>query len=711
MALSASRQLELTLFEGVSTTTLTAIEVESFPFEFLSAAARAESWRKEVNRPVYHLHKWWAQRLGSIFRGLVIGAALPSNADVACAFATRTRLPELVVFDPFMGSGTTVGEALKLGARAVGRDINPVAVRTVQTAMQPQVKSDIEHAFTQLRAVVETPLKRLYTVLVDGTAAEILYVFWVMTVECPACRVSVDLFSTRMFARHAYPSRFPAAQAVCQHCGAITITRADQSSIRCSRCDRDFPAKGPAQGATASCTNCTSSFRIIDALDVSAGPPSYRPYAKLVLMPDGSKRYLAADEQDTQAYEGARRDLAHQSNAYPTTAIQDGYNTRQVLRYGFTRWHELFNERQLLGLSILADGIRSLSPGPAQDMLEVLFSGTLEFNNRFASYKGEGTGAVRHMFSHHILKPERMPIEANLWGTPKSSGSFSGLYRSRVLRSLKYAADPFELVPLERLEGEPARVTGLSEPLGHELASSWPEFHDRHARLYLSCGDSQAIDLPSGSVDIVVTDPPFFDNVHYSELADFFYVWQRHLEGAEPDIGATTRSLSEVQHTDAAQFAVRLGLVFREARRVLKDDGLLVFTYHHSRSEGWEALVSALIEAEYVAVMTHPVKSEMAVATPKTQSRDPIDIDLTVVCRKRERVYNDAPSVLELQGRAARQVERMRGSGHTMGRGDVRVVYLGSLLPLLTRLPLSKARALLTDAVSKVELLMSEIPA
>jgi hypothetical protein len=53
----------------------------------------------------------------------------------------------------------------------------------------------------------------------------------------------------------------------------------------------------------------------------------------------------------------------------------------------------------------------------------------------------------------------------------------------------------------------------------------------------------------------------------------------------------------------------------------------------------------------------------------------------------------------------------MRGSGHTMGRGDVRVVYLGSLLPLLTRLPLSKARALLTDAVSKVELLMSEIPA
>ena len=58
-----------------------------------------------------------------------------------------------------------------------------------------------------------------------------------------------------------------------------------------------------------------------------------------------------------------------------------------------------------------------------------LFSGTLEFNNLFASYKGEGTGAVRHMFAHHILKPERTPIEANVWGTPKSSGSFSSLLR------------------------------------------------------------------------------------------------------------------------------------------------------------------------------------------------------------------------------------------------------------------------------------------
>jgi putative DNA methylase len=63
----------------------------------------------------------------------------------------------------------------------------------------------------------------------------------------------------------------------------------------------------------------------------------------------------------------------------------------------------------------------------------------------FATFKGEGTGAVRHLFSHHILKPERMPIEANVWGTQKSSGSFSNLFKSRLLRAVDYRDAPFEI--------------------------------------------------------------------------------------------------------------------------------------------------------------------------------------------------------------------------------------------------------------------------
>src|SRR5437879_6087962 len=118
----------------VSSSPPSLIEADSFPFEDLSSIAEVESWRKEIHRPVYHIHKWWAQRLGSVFRGLLIGAATPPEADFQSAFYGTTRLSG-IVYDPFMGSGTTIGEALKLGQRAVGRDINPVAYLAVRTAL------------------------------------------------------------------------------------------------------------------------------------------------------------------------------------------------------------------------------------------------------------------------------------------------------------------------------------------------------------------------------------------------------------------------------------------------------------------------------------------------------------------------------------------------------------------------------------------------
>ena len=63
-----------------------AIEDESFPFEALSDVCEIESWRKEINRPLYHIHKWWAHRLGTAFRAIVIGTFAPSVAAVMRLF-------------------------------------------------------------------------------------------------------------------------------------------------------------------------------------------------------------------------------------------------------------------------------------------------------------------------------------------------------------------------------------------------------------------------------------------------------------------------------------------------------------------------------------------------------------------------------------------------------------------------------------------------
>ena len=84
----------------------------------------------------------------------------------------------------------------------------------------------------------------------------------------------------------------------------------------------------------------------------------------------------------------------------------------------------------------------------------ILFSSILEFNNMFCSFKGEGTGAVRHLFSHHILKPERQALENSVWGFTKSSGCFSSLFKSRLLKAKEYQQAPFELRAVTNNKGK-----------------------------------------------------------------------------------------------------------------------------------------------------------------------------------------------------------------------------------------------------------------
>ena len=696
-----------------------ALEDDGFPFERVSNIAELESWRKEINRPLYHIHKWWAQRLGTVFRAIVLGALTPSGTDILDAFYRPVRLEGLIVFDPFMGSGTTLGEAAKLGARAIGRDINPVAHFLVRNALSLHDRPKILREFRSIEHDVSGEIRSYYqTRLPDGRLADVLYFFWVTVVCCPCCRHEVELRSSRTFAKHAYPRRYPQARAVCPECRDINVVRYDDRRARCRSCQCLFdPQSGPAKGQRASCPSCSHAFPIAKTIRETGNPPAHRLYAKLILLPDGSKEYASTDEEDDALFHTASKELADRSNAYPVVAIKPGYNTNQVLGYNYRYWHEMFNSRQLLCLSILAGRIWSISDTSVRDLFTCLFSGALEFNNMFASHKGEGTGAVRHMFAHHILKPERLPLEANLWGTPKSSGSFRTMFEGRILRALDYADDPFELRPKKcagKKRGE--KIYDLSEKLGFDLAGEYREF-SAGKRVYLSCGDSSHTDLDDKSVDAIVTDPPFFDNVHYSQLADFFHVWQRYILGdtrpVEQENPCTTRSDFEVQSADVSRFTDRLGAVWSEAHRVLKDSGVLVFTYHQSRMEGWRSVLCALMKAGFGITAAHPVKSEMSVAMPKQQAKEPIDLDVILVCRKRSQLerhgWNEEPWPI-VTTVAMKQVERLRSSGRRLSRNDVRVIAMAQLLRRLSMLhSLETALQLLEMGGAEIESIITKL--
>jgi putative DNA methylase len=656
------------------------IETDSFPFEFLSQLAERESYRKEVFRPIYYLHKWWAKRLGSVFRGIILGSVLTEGSDLKSEFY-KSHSYFASVFDPFMGSGVTIGEAHKLGFTTLGRDINPVAYETVRVSLGALNKSKLENEFEKLSQTVGKKILDLYRSQdSQSNPVDTLYYFWVMQTKCPTCSSKVDLFPSWIIARNAYPDKKPEIQILCPSCQTIFRDLNSQETVRCPKCNYIFsPTNGVADRSNATCSNCGNKFSIKKSLEVSQSPPSFRLYCKLILNSNGEKEYLSTTRFDEKKYEESSIELKKEVESgnlhLPTLCLESGCNTQQAMNYGFKCWRDFFNDRQLLALGLLQNSIiTTVEDDSVRDALHLLFSGTLEFNNLFASYKGEGTGAVRHMFSHHILKPERSPIEANIWGTPKSSGSFSTLFQRRLIKAISYREEPTEI----DINSNKRKV--CSPPFSGKVEVIWPtKIPFERRAIYLSNGDSSKSELPGNSVDLVVTDPPFFDNVNYSELADFFYAWQQ-LNNKRSEQSRSTRDIDEVQDSDSYKFATKLQSVLTECNRVLKDKGLMVLTYHHSRHEGWQALANALINSGFIPVNAHPVKSEMSVAMPKSQAKEPIQLDTIVVCRKSEEIYEirkDEKFVIE---NTKLKLRRLSDIGLKLSENDCKVVFYGELL-------------------------------
>ncbi|MCP4402193.1 MAG: hypothetical protein GY801_33430 [bacterium] len=613
-----------------------AIEID-FPFEQIDAVAEMESWRKELNRPLSYIHKWWAKRLGSVFRANILGVALDSGQDIWAEFYNTHNFEDMVVLDPFMGSGTTLGECVKLGIKPIGCDANPVSTFMVRQALSNIDEIALIETFKKIERDVKETIQQYYKTRdpLTGEECDVLYYFWVKIVETPDGE-SIPLFKNYIFSKNAYPQKKPEAKILCPHCWSINTGRYNATELRCSVCRTAFnPQKGPATDQKV-ISKTGKSYKIKELIADTNSPPEHRLYAVMAINSEREKMYFPPSEFDLELFQKAREDFRLSALPVPETTIRNGYNTKQAQGYNYRYWHQFFNERQLLCLGILFKRILAIPDQSLREHFLCLFSSTLEFNNLFCSFKGEGTGAVRHMFSHHILKPEKTPLENNIWGTEKSSGAFSTLFRSRLLRAKQYLHKPFEL----RVREENGRRTSSKEVCSPrieiDVTDSYKEFISRKKSALILNGDSACLALPDNSVDAVVTDPPYFDFIHYSELSDFFYAW---LQGALKDSYSyftqeNSSHTGEVQARDSEMFSHQLGRVFSECFRVLKEQGLLVFSFHHSKPEAWLSIYSAVMTARFSIVASHPVKAEMSVSKIKSATKSPINLDAIIVCKK-----------------------------------------------------------------------------
>jgi len=203
-----------------------AIEV-GFPIVEINRLAEPE---RNSFKPIYQMHKWFARRASCVFRAILLGALKPAvqpdgtPTDLMAEFyknhADDSDTKGKVVLDPFMGGGTTVVEALRLGCKPIGIDLNPVAWFVVKTETEPVELGALNAAFERLasRPVAwnaGTPLREtllgLYkTEVAAGVEADVIYTFWVKHAICTdqSCKKEVPLFKDYLVAHKTMTARY-----------------------------------------------------------------------------------------------------------------------------------------------------------------------------------------------------------------------------------------------------------------------------------------------------------------------------------------------------------------------------------------------------------------------------------------------------------------------------------------------------------------------
>ena len=157
-------------------------------------------------------------------------------------------------------------------------------------------------------------------------------------------------------------------------------------------------------------------------------------------------------------------------------------------------------------------------------------------------------------------------------------------------------------------------------------------------------GSATHLGLAEGSVDLVFTDPPHYDNVPYADLSDFFYVWLRRAIGPlHPDLFATSLSpkeeeclLDHGQGKDDAYFQDIMRRSLAESRRVLAPQGIGVVIFAHKSSGAWEGQIQALVDAGWTVTAAWPLHTELA-SRLRAHDSQVLGSTLHLVCRQRPR--------------------------------------------------------------------------
>lgn len=636
------------------------IEVR-FPIEAVSKESAKE---KNIRRgQISTLHIWWARRPLGSSRATIYASLVPAPPDAAQQKTKDRFIGELSkwenmanydmlaaaqaeiveanggrppkVLDPFSGGGAIPLEALRLGCETYSSDYNPVSTiilkctleypqrlgrkpRTQLNELSPKGSSKLTEEVRKwgnlMFKQVEREVSRFYTSYDEGVKPT-AYI-WSRTIKCqnPSCGADIPLVKQYWLANTPTKriSLIPKVSGKTVTFGIV--------GDGFERMPRGFdPEKGTVSRAVAICLVCHSTVDDTTTRSLFLKGQSGNRMLAVVSRSEGErgKSYRPATDRDLELYQEAskyltvkRKSLSEEWGIDPVpdepTPEGKGRGAERAFSlqsYGMKEWGNLFNERQKLLLVTLTEAVRHtynemVKSGYDEEhskaittYLGLLVDKIASSSNTLARWQPNGE-KIADTFSRGAL-----PI---VWDYPEVN-IFGGASRSfeELFDDILHVIDQLSEIT------QPATVSQCS-----------------------------AVSLPYAEsfFDAVFTDPPYYDNIPYSYLSDFFYVWLKRSVGfLYPDLFATLQTPKNEEivvysnleggfEAGKSFFEKTLEKAFKEICRVLKPNGVAVIVFAHKSTAGWETLINSILDSGLVVTSAWPIHTEMPARLRASQS-------------------------------------------------------------------------------------------
>jgi len=659
---------------------------EAFPLKKVSEDSQHEQWVSQ-GKPNSLLY-WPARRPLAACRAAAIAALLPDPGDEhsraelckgiesITAWGTETshkldyfrrairkaygeRAPK--VLDMFAGGGAIPLEAMRLGCEVMAIDYNPVAwfilkctleypqrlagkkwplPKSQESSPRCQVPdSQLENHQLELRGaelgesqgdlaahvrwwgnwVLKHTRQELAPYYPTINSQPTVAYLWARTVPCqdPACGASVPLLKTLWLCQK--PGKRRALRLVpdkTNHCVNFEVWTPSPTA--------EAPT-GTMAGAKSRCPVCGVNLTPDYIKECGhTGKLGTRMTAVVMDTPEG-KEYRLPTAAELKAAGDAKI-------ALPAVSLQIPYGLPdeplpgpetlgfRVPLYGFKTWADLFTSRQLLALVTFVKWTRAARqemrklgyPGEWVEALEaylvLIICKVADYNCTGATWQPQDE-AVGHLFTGAKLPMTWDFVETNPIGDSVSSYSSHATLQDRVLQ---------------------------------RLCGKWP--HPNDPMPIVQQGDATRLQIAE-PVDLILTDPPYYDEAPYADVSDFFYVWIRRVVGElYPEIfrePLTPKAQELVQHGNPesgrmgkTEYEHGMSKAFSQARNALADSGRMVVVFAHKEPDAWETLVAAMIQSGLVVTASWPIDTEKR-NRARAMNSAALSSSVWLVCRKR----------------------------------------------------------------------------